>query len=218
MFKKYINSLLYEEQRQLISNNETLLNQCREIWLEQAGFWIDEYLQGCTGCNYSISYGFYSYGDYFTIEDGDKAIEWLEDNQNTFGFLSDSDYKIVLEYKKTREIYKHVAELFYYGYSPYTGKYGNVKQSDFYKVESKDEKLQHEIESIVLKRLRSEVDYWIDDENVIAEGLDEWLIQKYSYGFCNDSEAEQLFTDYKLTHIYENIPEVTIPAHTETII
>lgn len=69
-----------------------------------------------------------------------------------------------------------------------------------------------------MKRLRSEVDYWIDDKHVIAEGLDEWLIQKYNYGICNDSEAEHLFTDQKLTNIYEYIPEVTIPGYTETII
>ncbi len=219
MFKKKLVTLLYEEEKTLIKNNPTLLEECRDIWLEQAGFWIDQYLANCSGCECVIGYN--AFNDYFTITDGDLAIAWLEDIQTEYGFLSDSDYKIVLEYKKTREIYKHVTELFYYGYSPYTGKYGNVKQSDFYKVESKNEKLQHEIESIVLKRLQSEANYWIDDEHVIAEGLDEWLINKYGALDTQDAfngGAEQLFTDHKLTNIYEYIPEVIIPAHTETII
>ena len=70
MFRKMLNNLLYEEQKTLIKNNPDLLNILQEIHLENAGFWLDEYLKDAPrrGCDWSISYG-YAYYDYLlTLE------------------------------------------------------------------------------------------------------------------------------------------------------
>ena len=198
MFKKYINSLLYEEQRKLISNNEKLLKQCRDFMLDNAYFWIDEYLTGCAGCRYSIGL---DRGDYFTICDDIseqlKAVEWIESIQKSCAFFSDSDYTNIIE-----PYILSVNTLFY----PY-----NITDNEYYNEIENNNTLRKKTESIILKRLQSEIAFCYDDNNVIDNGLEEWLL-------LTDNDNRHIYTDQNLTNIYEYIPEQIIPAHVETVI
>lgn len=208
MFKKKLTTLLHEEEKELLKNNSDLLEAVRESWIDSAAFWVEDYLHDCAGCDYSISYGLYSYGDYFRITDLEKALAWLQDNQETFCFLSDEEYKTVETLEKYSEIYNHVYELYHYGYSPYTGKYGLVADRDFNNVEKKYKELLHKVENAVFNRLRGEIDYWGDDQNVINDGLECWLM--------NNPDAENLYTDLKHIFFYtppEIVPGKFIPAH-----
>lgn len=186
MFKKKLITLLYEEEKTLIRNNPELLENLRESHIESGGFWLDEYLRDCAGCDYSISYG-YSYRDYFKIKDVETAGAWLEEIQRVYCFLSETNYKTITEFINFSGVYNHVYELFHYGYSGYTGKYGLVCDADYYNVERKYNNLKQQAEDIIFKRLREEVDYWFNDENVIDCGLEEYLM--------DNADAENLYTD-----------------------
>ena len=212
MFKKKIDTLLKEEIATLLENNTDLREKLEERAFDNVAFSIEDYLSGLDykAADYSISYG-YSYGDYFTIKDVDKFLEWADDVQKTYCFYSDDDWKTIKELEKINETYKHCFELWNYGYSCYTGKYGLIADDDFYNVEKKYTELKDNAEALTFDRLRAEFDYYTEYRS--GDDLRAYLIGLW-YDFYDlvFDDCKNGFADHALTHIYEGEPGHYTPA------
>lgn len=212
MFKKKIDTLLKEELATLLENNTDLCEKLQDYAIENAAFWLDEYLASMPrgAADYSISYGG-AWDDYFTIKDVDKFLEWAEKVNSDFGLFF-CEREIIAELDKMNDLYKHCFELWCYGHSDYTGKYGSIKEEDFYNVEKKFIELGDEAAEMTLNRLRAELDYFTDYRT--GEKLREYLVALW-YDFADSvfDDTSELFTDEHLTNIYEYEPSYFIPAH-----
>lgn len=219
MFRKKLDTLLNEEIVTLLKNNNDLREKLEERAIDNAVFWLEDYLEGMPNgaADYSISYG-YSYGDYFTIKNVDGFLEWADGVQNDYCFYSDDDWETIKELEKVNETYKHCFELWHYGHSCYTGKNGNIADKDFYNVENKFTELGDKAAKLTLAQLRSEFDYWLDGIHTTT-----WYLGLWEYfDMVYDYDTSNYFTDGNLTNIYEYDPgvykprrAVWVPAHLE---
>lgn len=192
MLKKKLRKLLYIEQQTLVENNDELQNALMDYAIDVASFWVSEYLYTCP-CDYSINNG-YSYGDFFTI-DIDKYKEfhaWTESNQKTFCFLSESEYTLVGKFVHYASMYENS----YY-------------ENDF--AYFRANALKEQLEDVILNRLRSEYDYFLDNPGNLTEIF--WDYMEHEH---DENELDKMFTD--LHNIYIHVPEYTIKEHDSIII
>lgn len=224
MFRKPINTLLKEELKTLLMNNEELREKLYDRAMNDAGVWVEEYLHGLnyTFAEGSINYG-YSYGDYFKIKDDAGFIEWANNVNKMYCFFSDDENNKLKEFARLSELYKHCEELYYYGFSPYTGKYGGIKEKDYYNVLHQYDDARQELQTITLNRLRADFDYLTEYRR--GESEKEFYYNLF-YDFYDliDIDFNNCFTDHELKNIYEGTPGyytpariINIPAHAEYI-
>lgn len=215
MFKKPLETLLNEEIATLLKNNSDLRERLEERAIDNAGYWVGEYLDGLPykAADWSISYG-YEYYDYFRIENVDSFLQWYDDVNRAYCLFSDSDRETIDELKRINDIYKHCDELYWYGFSPYTGKTGGIKEKEYQNIEKKREEMIETVNRITFKALRAEIDYYLEYRS--GKKLDSYLVSLwYDFAECElEYYGCEWFTDHNLTNIYEYEPAYYVPAHT----
>lgn len=175
----WILKMTVDQAKKLISNNDSLSNTLYEWVLEDANFWVGEYLDGARKA-LSWSVGGY-YDDFVEIREDDTYYgcyrfhnfeAWFDDVQRKFALFSEIEEKTINRFLSAANLMYHLE----YECTP--------KEKDYNRVLDKFERLKKESEQILLERLNSDYSY----ANTI-EALIERLADSIRY---NDFNAHEL--------------------------
>lgn len=156
---KYLKDFEIQDWINLVEKNSDLENILFDRAVDNAWFCIDEYLQNCIGCDYSIDFCGYSF---FKINDIPNCIGWLEELDKNMPLLSDEEMNLA------KKLYDKYGLLDHVEYET------NARQKDIDRLTDIVESLQKELEDAILKRLKSEYDCCYDNK-WLTEFLDDVL-------------------------------------------
>lgn len=183
---KRINDLTWQEWKEAIENNSKLAGALEELAVDNAEYWIDEYLQGIPAHWQIGNYGY----TYLTLYDDELPAfeEWFARVQRDYCLFNSTDEKAINEYIAVAEEY-------------YTGDFGDDDQA-FLNAEKKTDAMKEYAGGIIHRRLMQEYNI---DTDVLLDFVDEWGDHTFEAW-----ENVYLLDDYG---IVEHIPRKVIEAH-----
>lgn len=197
MTKIYLNELTYEQRKELIRNCESLERKLYDAAIDNAQFLAGEYLDGCP-CSYQI--GSYSQGEHFRIPDSkveDTEI-WWNDVCKTFCIPEDT-INTVSEFFKAYHKYDEIADSYYNDGATY---------EEMKKAETETYEKQDAAEQAIYNLLMQEYNA-ADEIEVLAD--------EFFFLMIEDGEKDGYYTDEELSGVWNDVPEMVIPAHTEKL-
>ena len=89
--KKWINDLTFDEVKEFLSHNQDIDGKVFNRALDDAYFWVGEYLYGAP--RESIDYAYFGRSEHFTVKDVNyKFMRWIDDVQRDYEWLNESTY------------------------------------------------------------------------------------------------------------------------------
>lgn len=186
--KKWVKDLTYDEIRELIENDSYLKDRVLNRTLDDAYYWVGEYLEGVPRT--AVDFEYFGRGEHFTVEDAtDEFMEWVDDVQRDYDWLDDETYSMC---KRANELWRKI----YYDEDVTDEdeiEYEKLLEDIGYNIFSQmkyeyDAAFDHEV---WVEAFNSYVDEFIDDVDNSYVDTETWEIHN-----INDEESENL--DYDL--------------------
>ena len=161
--KQYLSELRFDEIKKVLENNSDLWDKVLDRAINDAYFWLGEYLHGARrlkDIDYSIGY---DRGDYFNIADmTSDVLEWIKSVEHDYGLFTED---LVKDAERCNRMYDFLE----YGPSSYAFNskwYETSGLPEEFEGKSEDEVydeyegLKKDIEYRIFKELQSELSYW----------------------------------------------------------
>lgn len=175
MSRKWVRDLTFQDWVDFIKHNSYVSEYALDKALDNAYFWVGEYLNGSPR---TVDYEYFGRGEHFTVNQADQSfIDWIDEVQNAYEWLDEETYD---KCKRAYELWKRADNAF-------------ADDEDLTDEEWEEySNLLDEISDEIFHLMKSEYDSAFDDE-VQADIL------------MNDSELEDgLFDDYENTYVDTN--------------
>ena len=90
--KKWINDLTFNEVKEFLSHNYDIDRKLLDRVLDDAYFWVREYLDGAP--RHDVSYKYFGRGGYFEVKRATTAfMNWIDDVQQEYEWLDTDTYE-----------------------------------------------------------------------------------------------------------------------------
>lgn len=164
--KKLLKDLSRDELKALFDNNRSFQHKAYEYAIDNAYFWVDEYLRGISGADYEFGP---DCPGYFRIRKPEPVFDWLDKAQADFCLLAESDYEKV---KEARALHDRLY---------YSGDLTDEEDSHLF------DELIPAIESAVHEYLQSQYTWYDDTEHVFeyAYEMTESIYQEDAYTYMD---------------------------------
>ena len=152
-FYKKLIDLDTDELRRVWDNNKGVRDRVFDYAMDDAHFWVDDYLHGLSrgAADYSIG----GQGDYFRVKDPVGFLEWLKGAQRIYCLLPEND-----EWNPWPLIEK--AELLHYRMDEL---YYDLSYENYNRMEARRNEILEELADKVQEVLSGEYEQFYDDEN-----------------------------------------------------
>ncbi len=152
-FYKKLIDLDTDELRRVWDNNKGVRDRVFDYAMDDAYFWVDDYLHGLPhgAADYSIG----GQGDYFRVKDPVGFLEWLKDAQRIYCLLPEND-----EWSSWPLIEK--AELLHYRMDEL---YYDLSDENYNRMEARRDEILKELADTVQEVLSGEYEQFYEDEN-----------------------------------------------------
>lgn len=159
--KKYLKDLTFDELKDVLKKNDAMYDKARERAIDDAYYWLEEYLFGARrlkGVDYSIGY---DRGDYFTIKDmTSDVLDWIRGVSEDYGIFNED---LVKDAERCNRMYEFLQ------YGDFEDQYwADLGLENEFEGKSEDEvydeyeDLKGDIQSKIKNRLVSEISYWYE--------------------------------------------------------
>ena len=88
--RKYVKDLTFQDWVELIKHNSRVSEYAFDKALDNAYFWVGEYLSGAPR---SVDFRYFDRGEFFEVKEADSDfMDWIDDVQKTYEWLDESTY------------------------------------------------------------------------------------------------------------------------------
>lgn len=99
---KNLQEISYEDFAKVYANNSHMQQMAYDKFQDNSRFWLDEYLYGIHGADYSIGWQ----GEHFTIENVHEVAKWARNAESTFELFYEST--IIDDLEKACSLYDEI--------------------------------------------------------------------------------------------------------------
>lgn len=203
--KKYLKDMEASDLMKVIGHNSALEMKLYDLAMDNAQSWVEDYLYGLQhgGADYRI--GAADRGSYFIIQEDEPSIykryeytkfrTWLQEVRDTYGFLdSEKAHEIIDEFLDQAD----------------------VCWDNYYVCDCTEEDMENA--DMLLFDKRAEAGYFILQTLMKEYDIDAGCLLDFLYeAFDTEEEYEAAYITDDCWNIFIDLPEMVIPAHTETI-